>query len=185
MQFSPWVRKVPLEQGMATHSSIFLPGESHGQRTLAASSPRGCKRWDTTEATKHAYTNTSGRERAGEPGRGNDSRRRHQVGVRGVWEPERSRLVSSVAGGGERVGAKWSKAEPGRGTEKGAGSTEMDKESRSPSRPAVYTSAPPLTPPGPWGPTRPAPNLRHPSLSITSSSSSPLPAWLPQQRPGP
>ena len=24
-----------LEKGMATHSSIFLPGESHGQRILA------------------------------------------------------------------------------------------------------------------------------------------------------
>ena len=170
---------------MATHSGIFLPGESCGQRTLAGSSPCSRKRWDTTEATKHAYMNTSGRERAGDPGRGNDSRRRHQVGVRGVWEPERSQLVSGRAGGGERVGAKWSKAEPGRGTEQGAGRMEMDKESSFPSRPAVYTSALSLTPPGPWGPTRPAPNLRHPSLSITSSSSSPLPAWLPQQRPGP
>ena len=31
--FDPWVRKIPLEEGMATHSS-FLPGESHGQRSL-------------------------------------------------------------------------------------------------------------------------------------------------------
>ena len=28
-----------LEKGMATHSSIFLPGESHGQRILADNSP--------------------------------------------------------------------------------------------------------------------------------------------------
>ena len=27
--------KDPLEKGMATHSSIFLPGEFHGQRSLA------------------------------------------------------------------------------------------------------------------------------------------------------
>ena len=34
-----WVRFLgwedPLEEEMATHSSIFLPGESHGQRSLA------------------------------------------------------------------------------------------------------------------------------------------------------
>ena len=36
----------PLEKGVATHS--FLPGESHGQRSLAGYSPRGCKEWDTT-----------------------------------------------------------------------------------------------------------------------------------------
>ena len=40
----------PLEEGMATHSSI-LPGESHGQRSLAGYSPLGCKELDTTEAT--------------------------------------------------------------------------------------------------------------------------------------
>ena len=31
--FDPWVRKIPTEEGMATHSS-FLPGESHGQRSM-------------------------------------------------------------------------------------------------------------------------------------------------------
>ena len=60
--------------------------------------------------------------------------------------------MSGRARGGERVGTKWSKAEPGRGTEQGAGSMEMDKESRSPSRLAVYTFAPPQSPPGPWAP---------------------------------
>ena len=42
---------------MATHS-IFLPGESHGQRSLVDYSPRGHKESDTTEATKHACTYT-------------------------------------------------------------------------------------------------------------------------------
>ena len=48
----------PLEEGMATHSSFFflptpgfLPGESHGQRSLAGYSPQGCKQQDMTEAT--------------------------------------------------------------------------------------------------------------------------------------
>ena len=33
----------PLEEGMATHSSIFFPGESHGQRNLVASVHRVTK----------------------------------------------------------------------------------------------------------------------------------------------
>ena len=41
----------PLEEGVATHSSIFLPGESHGQRSLAGYSPWGHKESDTTEVT--------------------------------------------------------------------------------------------------------------------------------------
>ena len=40
---------------MATHS-IFLPGESHGQRSQVGCSQGGCKKSDTTEATQHAHT---------------------------------------------------------------------------------------------------------------------------------
>ena len=32
-----------LEKEMATHSPVFLPGESHGHRSLAGYSPRGCR----------------------------------------------------------------------------------------------------------------------------------------------
>ena len=35
---------------------VFLPGESHGQRSLAGCSPRGCKESDSTE---HAHTQRS------------------------------------------------------------------------------------------------------------------------------
>ena len=38
----------PLEEGMATHSSIVV-GESHGQRNLVSYSPLGCKELDMTE----------------------------------------------------------------------------------------------------------------------------------------
>ena len=38
----------PLEEGMETHS-VFLPGESCGQRSLVGSSPRGCRESDRTE----------------------------------------------------------------------------------------------------------------------------------------
>ena len=47
-----WVQSLgwedSLEEGMATHSS-FLPGEPHGERSLAGDSPRGRKESDTTE----------------------------------------------------------------------------------------------------------------------------------------
>ena len=36
------------EKGMATHS-LFLSGESHGQRSLMGYNPWGCKELDTTE----------------------------------------------------------------------------------------------------------------------------------------
>ena len=41
-------QKDPLDEGMATHSSI-LSGKSHGQRSLVGYSPRGGKESDTTE----------------------------------------------------------------------------------------------------------------------------------------
>ena len=61
-----WVRSLgredPLEKEMVTHSRIlffllfyffstpgFLPGESHGRRSLVGYSPRGRKESDTTE----------------------------------------------------------------------------------------------------------------------------------------
>ena len=42
----------PLEEGMATHSSILV--KFHGQRSLAGYSPRGLREWVTTER-KHTY----------------------------------------------------------------------------------------------------------------------------------
>jgi len=35
-----------------------LPGESHGQRSLAGYGPQGCKESDMTEATEHTSTST-------------------------------------------------------------------------------------------------------------------------------
>ena len=37
---------------------VFLPEESHEQRSLAGYSPRGHKESDTTEATEHAHAMT-------------------------------------------------------------------------------------------------------------------------------
>ena len=45
---SPWRRKWQL-------TPVFLPGESHGQRSLARYSSWGCKELDTTEHTHNIY----------------------------------------------------------------------------------------------------------------------------------
>ena len=45
-----WVRKIPWRRELQP-TPIFLPGESHGQKSLAGYSPRGRKELDTTEAT--------------------------------------------------------------------------------------------------------------------------------------
>ena len=51
-RFDPWVRKIPWRRRSI---SVFLPGESHGQRSLAGYRPQSCKESDTTEATQHTH----------------------------------------------------------------------------------------------------------------------------------
>ena len=48
----------PLEKDMAIDYStpVFLPGSYHGQRSLMAYSPLGCRESDMTEVTYHACT---------------------------------------------------------------------------------------------------------------------------------
>ena len=48
--FDPWVRKIPWRSAWQP-TSVFLPGKSHGQRSLAGCGPQGYKELDTTEAT--------------------------------------------------------------------------------------------------------------------------------------
>ena len=52
-----WVQslgwKDPLEKGMATHSCVFMPGESHAQRSLA-----GYGSWDHKESNTIERLNT-------------------------------------------------------------------------------------------------------------------------------
>ena len=53
--FSPWVGKIPWRRAWQP-TPVFLPGESHEQRTLAGFSPWVCKESDTSEATEHTQT---------------------------------------------------------------------------------------------------------------------------------
>ena len=52
VQFLGWEDSLEKEKASPL---IFLPGESHGQRSLAGYSPRGHKESDTTEATQHTH----------------------------------------------------------------------------------------------------------------------------------
>ena len=50
--FDPWVRKTPRRREWIP-TPVFLPGESHGQRSLEGYSPGGHKESDTTERPSH------------------------------------------------------------------------------------------------------------------------------------
>ena len=50
--FNAWVGKIPWRRAWQP-TPVFLPGESHGQRSLARYGPWGCKELDTTEVTYH------------------------------------------------------------------------------------------------------------------------------------
>ena len=52
--FDPWVRKI-CWSGKWQPTPVFLPGKSHGQRSLAGYSPRGHKELDTTEWLTHTH----------------------------------------------------------------------------------------------------------------------------------
>ena len=47
-RFNPWVRKISWRRAWLL-TPVLLPGESHGQRSLAGYSPWGHKEWNTTE----------------------------------------------------------------------------------------------------------------------------------------
>ena len=55
--FNPWVGKIPWRRKWQP-TPVFLPGESHGQRSLMGYSPWGHKESDTTEHT-HRKTQNS------------------------------------------------------------------------------------------------------------------------------
>ena len=49
--FDPWFKKIPWSRKWQP-SPVFLPGKSHGQRSLMAYSSWGCKESDRTEHTR-------------------------------------------------------------------------------------------------------------------------------------
>ena len=58
-KFDPWVGKIRCPgEGNGNPPPVFLPGESHGQRSLDSYSPWGCKESDMTEQLTHTHTYT-------------------------------------------------------------------------------------------------------------------------------
>ena len=53
-RYDPWVRKIPWRREWLP-ISVFLPRESHGQRSLPGYSPQVHKESDTTEAIQYAH----------------------------------------------------------------------------------------------------------------------------------
>ena len=53
-RFVPWAGK-NLWRRAWQPTPVFLPGESHGQRSLVGYSSQGCTELGTSEATQHAY----------------------------------------------------------------------------------------------------------------------------------
>ena len=48
MGVNPWLGKI-LEEAIATHTTVCLPGKFHSQRSLAGYSPWVCKESDMTQ----------------------------------------------------------------------------------------------------------------------------------------
>ena len=55
-RLDPWVRKIPWRRKWQP-TPVFLPGESHGWRSLVGYSPWGHKESDRTEVTEHILWN--------------------------------------------------------------------------------------------------------------------------------
>ena len=53
--FSPWVREIPWRKEWQA-TPVFLPGQSHGQRSLVGYSPGVRKEWDMTEQRTRSLT---------------------------------------------------------------------------------------------------------------------------------
>ena len=56
LAFDPRIRKIPWRR-VWQPTPVFLPGESHGQRSLEGCGSYGHKESDMTEATEHTCTN--------------------------------------------------------------------------------------------------------------------------------
>ena len=53
-RFNSWVRNIPWRRAWQP-TPVFLPGESHGQRSVVGYTSRGYKKSDTTEVIQHSH----------------------------------------------------------------------------------------------------------------------------------
>ena len=57
--FDTWVGKIPQKRKWQP-TPVFLPGESHGQRSLVGYAPQGSKELDMNETTQHMQPRDQG-----------------------------------------------------------------------------------------------------------------------------
>ena len=63
-RFDPWIGKIPWKR-KCLPTPVYLPGKSHGQRSLAGYSPRGRKELNTAERLITQQANNLRREENG------------------------------------------------------------------------------------------------------------------------
>ena len=68
-RFNLWILKIPWRRARQPMLPVFLPGEPHGQRSLAGYSPWGGQESDRAEATWHSRRTTVLRLPSAVPGR--------------------------------------------------------------------------------------------------------------------
>ena len=56
-RINPWGGKIPWRRAQK-FTPVFLPGESHGQKSLAGHGAEDHQGSDTTEVTQHAHTHS-------------------------------------------------------------------------------------------------------------------------------
>ena len=59
VEFDPWVRKIPWRRTWQP-TLVFLPGDSHEQRSLVGYSPWSCKELNSTEVTEQVGLQSKG-----------------------------------------------------------------------------------------------------------------------------
>ena len=103
----PWVGKIPWRREWIP-TPVFLPGESHGQRSLAGFSPWGCRESDMTEWHTHTQKPNRRRERIGGPQGLREEPQPHQ---RYISDFLGDQVAKTLLSQGKCVGSK-----PGQGT---------------------------------------------------------------------
>ena len=102
-KFDPWVGKIPWRREWQP-TPVFLPGESHGQRSLVGCSPWGRKESDTAECT--GTHTTAGKDR----GLGNLEMFREGRGLEDVnrsWKELMGRLLVRISSRRSRLCPFW------------------------------------------------------------------------------
>ena len=100
-RLDPWVRKIPWRRAWQP-TPVFLPGESHRQRSLTGYSPQGHKELDMTEGTQHSRAQHATQRRCWSPMQGSlggmcDLVRGQQVGTPSIMAGQ-SLVQENLAG---------------------------------------------------------------------------------------